>query len=145
MINQEELLEMWQKDVEVVRSDDIKTSAADVHSLHSKYLTMWMNSRAEKLMYLNRYRELTQELDDYYSGKAEAHVYKERPQPKEIKTRAGIEKAIAADPKMLKLQTKIDLYDILIDGLKEILYNISKMHFSVTNIVSDQKIKNGIV
>ncbi len=145
MINQEDLLNMWAKDVDVLRSDDIKGSAVDVHGLHSKYLTLYMNTRAEKVMYLNRYRELTQELDDYYSGKAEAHVYKERPQPKEIKTRAGIEKAIAADPKMLKLQTKIDLCDILVDGLSEILRDVAKMHFTVTNLVNELKIKNGIV
>ena len=104
-----------------------------------------MNTKAEKIMRENRVKTLSQELDDYYSGKSTADVYKERPQPKTLKTKAALEKAIAADERMIKLHNQLEIVDIIIEGLKEIMKEINQMHFTVTNLVNIEKIRNGIV
>ena len=145
MINQDDLLKMWEKDVDTLRADDLTRSALEMPKLHSKYLTLYMNTKAEKIMRENRVKTLSQELDDYYSGKSTADVYKERPQPKTFKTKAALEKAIAADERMIKLHNQLEIVDIIIEGLKEIMKEINQMHFTVTNLVNIEKIRNGIV
>jgi hypothetical protein len=129
----DEIREMWREDC-VVDQNDLDTENFKVTVIHEKYLNIWsqfklMLSDAEtkaKMLYKQKF--------EYYSGKAPAKVYAEKPfNHKVLKT--DITTYIWADEDWLRNKQKIDYLETCINYLEQILKQCSSRGFQIKNFI----------
>lgn len=133
---------MWYEDCEI-DTIDLKTAAKDVLKKHAKYLDHRNRLKSDIFRRKHTLETLEKDLELYYSGQAEAEVYKKKPFPTKLKTKAAVDKHVQTDPDVLKHRRKIDYAEIIIDDLEKILKEISNMNFLIKSIIEIEKFQQG--
>ena len=78
MITHEELLEMWDADAGINKTD-LDSEALNIPKLHHKYLQILMDIRSKKIAYQHKLEDVKKDKELYYSGQAGAIVFKDKP------------------------------------------------------------------
>ena len=136
----EELQEIADKDLKMDETN-LSLESIKTHS-YIKYLK-----------YLNKYKLLLVKAEDefkllkkykweYYTGKAEAQVYKEQPFDLKI-LRQDVDKYLDADGEIQKAKQKIKYLEVVVDYLDKTVKQISNRGFLIKNSIDWRKFING--
>lgn len=138
-MNLEKIEEMWAKDSEAFFDhrelpELLANDSMETPRLHAKYLQFYnqfklMLSDAEV-----KYRQLYREKFEYYSGKAPASVYKEKPFDLKV-LKGDIPMYIDSDPDLCKNKQKIDYLETCINSIDRILKQIDSRGFAIKNTI----------
>ena len=106
-----------------------------------KHLTKFklMLSRAEGDLY-NAKRELW----EYYTGKADASVYAERPFNLKI-LKQDVDQYIYSDERYIKAKQKVDYLNATVDFLDRTIRQITNRTFTIKNAIDWRKFTSGAI
>ena len=138
----EELLNQWEQDAPIDKMN-LDTAAVEIPQLHHKYLTILMDIKSKKIAYTHRLEELRKDKELYYSGQAEAHVYKDKPFDLRLKTKSGVDKHVNTDPEVIGLLQKLEYMDVLIEGCNHILTQIQWRNSSIKSAIDWARFQSG--
>ncbi len=112
-----------------------------LHNEFLKHLTKFklMLSRAE-----TEYNILKKDKWEYYTGKADASVYAEKPFDLKI-LRTDIDKYLDADIDLQKAKQKVDYLNTTVDFLDRTIRQISNRGFTIKNAIDWRKFTSGAI
>ena len=112
-----------------------------LHNKYMKHLTKFklMLSRAEGDLY-NTKRELW----EYYTGKADASVYAEKPFDLKV-LRTDVDKYIESDEELIKAKQKREYLTTVVDYLDRTLRQITNRTFTIKNAIDWRRFTSGAV
>ena len=112
-----------------------------LHNEFMKHLTKYklMLSRAE-----TEYSVLKKDKWEYYTGKADAAVYAQKPFDLKI-LRTDIDKYLEADEDLQKAKQKVDYLSTTVDFLDRTIRLISNRGFTIKNAIDWRKFTSGAI
>jgi len=142
-MNLEELQELVDKDLKI-NDTELDLEALKTPQLHNKfmkYLTKFklMLSRAE-----TEYNILKKEKWEYYTGKAPAEVYAEKPFDLKI-LKTDIDKYLDSDEELQKQKQKVDYLQTTVDFLDRTIRQISNRGFLIKDAIDWRKFTSGAI
>jgi len=81
---------------------------------------------------------------EYYTGKADASVYAEKPFDLKI-LRTDVDKYIDADEELIRLKQKVQYLNAVIDYLEKTIRQISNRTFTIKNAIEWRKFTSGAI
>jgi len=139
----EQLQEQVDKDLKINDTElDLESlKTPQLHNKYMKHLTKFklMLSRAE-----SEYNTLKREKWEYYTGKAPAEVYAEKPFDLKI-LKTDIDKYLDSDEELQKQKQKVDYLNTVVDFLDRTIRLISNRGFTIKNAIDWRKFTSGAV
>ena len=139
----EELQEAIDKDLKINDTElDLESlKTPQLHNEFMKHLTKYklMLSRAE-----TEYNMMKREKWEYYTGKADASVYAEKPFDLKI-LRTDIDKYLDSDIDLQKQKQKVDYLSTTVDFLDRTIRQISNRGFTIKNAIDWRKFTSGAI
>ena len=139
----EKLQEQADKDLKINDTElDLESlKTPQLHNQYMKHLTKYklMLSRAE-----TEYSVLKREKWEYYTGKADASVYAEKPFDLKI-LRTDIDKYLDSDMDLQKAKQKVDYLNTTVDFLDKTIRLISNRGFTIKNAIDWRKFTSGAI
>ena len=137
----DEIQSLWDEDSQL-DVDNLHTESTNVPALHAKYYRILNKIILLKKMEENKFKVLKKEKLQYYTGKADPQVYVEKPFDHKV-LRQDVDKYMDADEDLIKLNSKIDYYQVMLSYLDSILKTINNRTFQIKNAVEWQKFIRG--
>ena len=139
----EQLQDLAEKDLKINDTElDLESlKTPQLHNKYLKFLNKWklLLSKAQTDFYTMR-----KEKWEYYTGKAPAQVYAEKPfNLKLLKT--DIDKYLDADPELAKYKQKVDYIQTVVDFLDRTIKQISNRGFQIKNAIDWRKFTSGAI
>ena len=141
-MNLEQIQEMWEKDSKI-DPDNLHDESLKIPQLHSKYYTLYNTITLLRERAREQYDKVRLERYNYYTGKATAEVYAEEPFPYKVREKDAIQRHLAADDKMNKVDMKIKYYDIMLKFLEEVIRAVSNRTYQIKNAIEWNKFQAG--
>ena len=141
-MNLEQIQEMWEKDSKI-DPDNLHDESLKIPQLHSKYYTLYNTITLLRERAREQYSKVRLERYNYYTGKATAEVYAEEPFPYKVREKDAIQRHLAADDKMNKVDMKIKYYDIMLKFLEEVIRAVSNRTYQIKNAIEWNKFQAG--
>jgi hypothetical protein len=142
-MNLEQLQELADKKLKINDTElDLESlKTPQLHNEFLKHLTTFklMLSRAE-----TEYNILKKDKWEYYTGKADASVYAEKPFDLKI-LRTDIDKYLDADIDLQKAKQKVDYLETTVDFLDRTIRQISNRGFTIKNAIDWRKFTSGAI
>ena len=139
----EELQEQADKDLKINDTElDLESlKTPQLHNQYMKHLTKYklMLSRAE-----TEYSVLKKDKWEYYTGKADASVYAEKPFDLKI-LRTDIDKYLDSDEDLQKQKQKVDYLSTTVDFLDRTIRQIGNRGFTIKNAIDWRKFTSGAI
>ena len=139
----EKLQEQADKDLKINDTElDLESlKTPQLHNQYMKHLTKYklMLSRAE-----TEYNTLKREKWEYYTGKADASVYAQKPFDLKI-LRTDIDKYLDSDEDLQKQKQKVDYLDTTVDFLDRTIRQIGNRGFTIKNAIDWRKFTSGAI
>jgi hypothetical protein len=139
----EKLQEQADKDLKINDTElDLESlKTPQLHNQYMKYLTKYklMLSRAE-----TEYSILKKEKWEYYTGKADASVYAQKPFDLKI-LRTDIDKYLDSDIDLQKQKQKVDYLSTTVDFLDRTIRQIGNRGFTIKNAIDWRKFTSGAI
>ena len=139
----EKLQEQADKDLKINDTElDLESlKTPQLHNQYMKHLTKYklMLSRAE-----TEYNMMKREKWEYYTGKADASVYAEKPFDLKI-LRTDIDKYLDSDIDLQKQKQKVDYLDTVVEFLDRTIRQIGNRGFTIKNAIDWRKFTSGAI
>ena len=139
----EQLQEQVDKDLKINDTElDLESlKTPQLHNQYMKHLTKYklMLSRAE-----TEYNIMKKEKWEYYTGKADASVYAEKPFDLKI-LRTDIDKYLDSDIDLQKQKQKVDYLSTTVDFLDRTIRQIGNRGFTIKNAIDWRKFTSGAI
>ena len=139
----EKLQEQADKDLKINDTElDLESlKTPQLHNQYMKHLTKYklMLSRAE-----TEYNIMKKEKWEYYTGKADASVYAEKPFDLKI-LRTDIDKYLDSDIDLQKQKQKVDYLNTTVDFLDRTIRQIGNRGFTIKNDIDWRKFTSGAI
>ena len=139
----EKLQEQADKDLKINDTElDLESlKTPQLHNQYMKHLTKYklMLSRAE-----TEYSIMKKDKWEYYTGKADASVYAQKPFDLKI-LRTDIDKYLEADEDLQKAKQKVDYLSTTVDFLDRTIRLISNRGFTIKNAIDWRKFTSGAI
>jgi len=139
----EKLQEQADKDLKINDTElDLESlKTPQLHNQYMKHLTKYklMLSRAE-----TEYNIMKKEKWEYYTGKADASVYAEKPFDLKI-LRTDIDKYLDSDVDLQKQKQKVDYLDTVVEFLDRTIRQIGNRGFTIKNAIDWRKFTSGAI
>ena len=139
----EKLQEQADKDLKINDTElDLESlKTPQLHNQYMKHLTKYklMLSRAE-----TEFNTMKREKWEYYTGKAPAEVYAEKPFDLKI-LRTDIDKYLESDEDLQKAKQKVDYLSTTVDFLDRTIRLISNRGFIIKNAIDWRKFTSGAI
>ena len=139
----EKLQEQADSDLKINDSElDLESlKTPQLHNKYLKHLTKFklMLSRAE-----TEFNTMKREKWEYYTGKAPAEVYAEKPFDLKI-LRTDIDKYLESDTELQKAKQKVDYLDTTVDFLDRTIRQIANRGFTIKNAIDWRKFTSGAI
>jgi len=139
----EKLQEQADKDLKINDTElDLESlKTPQLHNQYMKHLTKYklMLSRAE-----TEYNMMKREKWEYYTGKADASVYAEKPFDLKI-LRTDIDKYLDSDEDLQKQKQKVDYLSTTVDFLDRTIRQIGNRGFTIKNAIDWRKFTSGAI
>jgi len=139
----EKLQEMADKDL-AINDTELDLESLKTPQIHNKYMKHYTKF---KLMLTKAETDLAQLKRDkweYYTGKADASVYAEKPFDLKI-LRTDVDKYIEADDDLIKAKQKVQYLYAVIDYLDKTIKQISNRTFTIKNAIDWRKFTSGAI
>ena len=139
----EKLQEQADKDLKINDTElDLESlKTPQLHNQYMKHLTKYklMLSRAE-----TEYSVMKKDKWEYYTGKADASVYAEKPFDLKI-LRTDIDKYLDSDIDLQKQKQKVDYLDTAVEFLDRTIRQIGNRGFTIKNAIDWRKFTSGAI
>jgi len=139
----EKLQEQADKDLKINDTElDLESlKTPQLHNQYMKHLTKYklMLSRAE-----TEYNVMKKDKWEYYTGKADASVYAEKPFDLKI-LRTDIDKYLDSDIDLQKQKQKVDYLSTTVDFLDRTIRQIGNRGFTIKNAIDWRKFTSGAI
>jgi len=139
----EKLQELADKDLSINDSElDLESlKTPQLHNKYMKHLTKFklMLSRAE-----SEYRTIKRDKWEYYTGKADASVYAQKPFDLKI-LKTDIDKYLEADEDLQRIKQKVDYLNVVVDFLDRTIRQITNRTFTIKNSIDCKKFTSGAI
>ena len=139
----EKLQEQADKDLKINDTElDLESlKTPQLHNQYMKHLTKYklMLSRAE-----TEYSIMKKDKWEYYTGKADASVYAQKPFDLKI-LRTDIDKYLDSDEDLQKQKQKVDYLSTTVDFLDRTIRLISNRGFTIKNAIDWRKFTSGAI
>ena len=143
MIDIDFIKDHWAQDSKM-DEDLLDHESIKIPQLHSKYLNWLSDIRLIKIKKEQDYKRLLREKFEYYTGKADAEVYKQNPFDLKI-LKQDVQLYIESDNEIQSALNKLNYYKEMIFLLESILSNISTRGFQIKNSIEWQKFMQGSI
>jgi antirestriction protein len=140
-MNLDEIQTLWDEDSKI-DEDELHTESTKVPSLHAKYYKILNNILILKKVEENKFKQLKKEKWQYYTGKADPEVYIDKPFDHKV-LRQDVDKYMDADEDLIKICSKIDYYQIMLNYLDSILKTINNRTYQIKNSIEWQQFIRG--
>ena len=139
----EKLQEQADKDLKLNDSElDLESlKTPQLHNKYMKHLTTFklMLSKAESELHT-----LKREKWEYYTGKADASIYAQKPFNLKI-LKQDVDKYIESDEEWIKANQKVKYLETIVDFLDRTLRQISNRTFTIKNAIDWRKFTSGAI
>jgi hypothetical protein len=139
----EKLQEQADKDLKINDTElDLESlKTPQLHNQYMKHLTKYklMLSRAE-----TEYSVMKKDKWEYYTGKADASVYAQKPFDLKI-LRTDIDKYLDSDEDLQKQKQKVDYLSTTVDFLDRTIRQIGNRGFTIKNAIDWRKFTSGAI
>ena len=126
-------------DPELLDEESIK-----IPQLHSKYLKYLSDVKLLKIKKDMEYKVLLREKFEYYTGKADEEVYKEKPFDLKI-LKQDLSLYMESDTDIQALLARINYYEEIMFFLDKVLHCLNNRGFQIKNSIDWQKFMQGSV
>ena len=126
-------------DPELLDEESIK-----IPQLHSKYLKYLSDVKLLKIKKEMEYKVLLREKFEYYTGKADEEVYKEKPFDLKI-LKQDLSLYMESDTDIQALLARINYYEEIMFFLDKVLHCLNNRGFQIKNSIDWQKFMQGSV
>ena len=141
-MNLDEIQTLWEEDSKI-DEDELHTESTKVPSLHAKYYRILNSILLLKKIEENKFKQLKKEKWQYYTGKADPEVYIDKPFDHKV-LRQDVDKYMDADEDLIKITSKIDYYQIMLNYLDSILKTINNRTYQIKNSIEWQQFIRGL-
>ena len=127
----ETLIQEIKSDIEI-HMDDLSYDSLMTAELHQKYLTRYYQEKKILRNVENEYNKKERKLKEYYSGKADLEVYKEKPFALKLtgaEVRQYVDEELAVEKEYMEDQKDLMKY------LNSIVEGLLKRSFNISNII----------
>ena len=139
----EKLQELADSDLKINDTElDLESlKTPQLHNKYMKHLTKFklMLSRAE-----TEHNIMRKEKWEYYTGKAPAEIYAEKPFDLKI-LRTDIDKYLESDNELQKAKQKVDYLETTVDFLDRTIRQIANRGFTIKNAIDWRKFTSGAI
>lgn len=132
-MNIDEIQALWEEDSKI-DPDNLHQESLKIPALHAKYYKIYNNIILLKKMEENKYKIFKKDKWLYYSGKAEPEVYKNNPFDHKV-LKPDLDKYMDADSNLIKIISKIEYYQSMINYLDSILKTILNRTYQIKNAI----------
>ena len=139
----EELQAEADKDL-VIDDTELDTESLKTTILHNKYLQYY--NKFNLLLKKSQWEERTLQREkwEYYTGKSDPSVYKEKPFDLKV-LKNDVHIYINADEDIQKIQAKIIYQEAIVNYLEQILRMINNRSFTIKNAIEWRRFTSGAV
>ena len=139
----EELQSQADKDL-VIDDTELDTESLRTPILHNKYLQYY--NKFNLLLKKSQWEERTLQREkwEYYTGKSDPSVYKEKPFDLKV-LKNDVHIYINADEDIQKIQAKIIYQEAIVNYLEQILRMINNRSFTIKNAIEWRRFTSGAV
>lgn len=137
-----EILEESKKDLPNLKKDELDSENARIPGLFHKWHREYVTIHIEMLESEKKLKKLLIEKFEYYSGKADPQVYKEKPFGPKLITKEKIEQYVEADIEVEGLRFN---YNVMIEkdaAVKRILEQINNRNWLCKNMLGAMEFYN---
>jgi len=137
----EELQAEADKDL-VIDDTELDTESLKTPILHNKYLQYY--NKFNLLLKKSQWEErtLNREKWEYYTGKSDPSVYKEKPFDLKV-LKADVHIYINSDEDLQKIQAKVVYQEAIVNYLEQILRIINNRSFTIKNAIEWRRFTSG--
>lgn len=138
MLNKE-LIEEIKQDIKI-HTENLTQDSLMTPELHQKYLMIFYHEKKILRKMENDFKKESRKVKDYYLGRADPEVYKERPfglQLKGPEARERMEEDLSKDVEAIEEQKDLLSY------LEKTINHIASRSFIISSILKDQEYKSG--
>lgn len=140
-MNLDEIQSLWEEDSKI-DEDELHTESTKIPSLHAKYYRILNNILLLKKLEENKFKQLKKEKWQYYTGKADPEVYIENPFDHKV-LRQDVDKYMDADEDLIRILSKIDYFQVMLNYLDSILKTINNRTYQIKNSIEWQQFIRG--
>jgi len=140
-MNLDEIQLSWEEDSKI-DDDNLHSESTKIPSLHAKYYRILNNILLMKKLEENKFKQLKKTKWQYYTGKADPEVYIAQPFDHKV-LRQDVDKYMDSDEDLIKIQNKIDYFQVMLNYLDSILKIINNRTFQIKNAIEWQKFIRG--
>ena len=140
-MNLDEIQSLWEEDSKI-DEDELHIESTKIPSLHAKYYRILNNILLLKKLEENKFKQLKKEKWQYYTGKADPEVYVEKPFDHKV-LRQDVDKYMDADEDLIKILSKMDYYQVMLNYLDSILKTINNRTYQIKNSIEWQQFIRG--
>ena len=131
---------MWNKDSTI---DDtlLDDASLQIPTLHAKYLDLYNQTKLLMSKAQSELKTLEHKRWLYYSGK---HVPDDEPAFQYKVIKSDVLHWVQVDEKVLRVQGKIDYYQVMLDALSDIMKQINQRNYVIKNAIDWRRFTSGV-
>ena len=140
-MNLDEIQALWDEDSKLDQ-DELHVESTKVPSLHAKYYKIYNNLTLLKKVEEIKLKQTKKEKWLYYTGKADPEIYIDKPFDHKV-IRQDMDLYLGSDDDLIKIQSKLDYFQVMLNYLDSILKNITNRTYQIKNAIEWQKFIRG--
>ena len=123
---------------------ELDLEAIRTPQIHSKYLNFYTQFTLQLKKAEDERKTMYRDKWEYYTGKADAHVYQQR--PFDIKVlKADVHIYMDSDPELQKADQKVAYLNQIVKYLEQVLRSINNRTFLIKNAIEWKKFTSGAI
>ena len=139
----ETLQEQVDKDLKI-NDTELDLESLKTPQLHNKYMKRYTKFKLMLTRAETDYSQVKRQKWEYYTGKADASVYAEKPFDLKV-LRTDVDKYIESDEEMIKAKQKVEYLQAVVDYLDKTLRQITNRTFTIKNAIDWRKFTSGAI
>ena len=139
----EKLQELVDKDLKL-NETELDLESLKTPQLHNKYMKHLTNFKLMLSKAESDLNTIKREKWEYYTGKADASVYAEKPFNLKI-LKQDVDKYIESDEEWIKANQKVKYLETIVDFLDRTLRQITNRTFTIKNAIDWRKFTSGAI
>ena len=143
MITLDDVQHEWTIDSKIA-PELLDEESIKIPQLHSKYLKYLSDVKLLKIKKEMEYKVLLREKFEYYTGKADEEVYKEKPFDLKI-LKQDLSLYMESDTDIQALLARINYYEEIMFFLDKVLHCLNNRGFQIKNSIDWQKFMQGSI
>ena len=139
----EKLQEMADKDL-AINDTELDLESLKTPQLHNKYMKHYTKFKLMLTKADTDYSQIKRQKWEYYTGKADASVYAEKPFDLKV-LRTDVDKYIESDEELIREKQKCEYLSACVDYLDKTIRQISNRTFTIKNAIDWRRFTSGAV